>query len=340
VNDAAGLDTSAFFDVYRARAAASGAGAMPLALRLWERLDPAHWSLEWHLPVWLGDAFGLTRDLSSQIAMSNVLGLASIRLRDDLDDGEVDRVDIPAAEALSGAFYRAALEPYRQLFPERAFFWGRLDRWMAEWRPAALGERTGGADEGSSERHLASRGAPLKISAFAVCALASRARDFPTVEACLDDALAAMVLYDHARDWQEDLAAGRWNAFVAMSSGHPQKPEHRDRNRASVLAAMLARGSLARYFARIRAQLELAIAGANRLELTELAAYLSELRATTEREAAVLDARHRRLGKMAASAVFGKLACVDDGGSQARLATSGPRLWGGNSASAKEGGAT
>jgi hypothetical protein len=188
--------------------------------------------------------------------------------------------------------------------------------------------------------HPASRGAPLKISAFAVCALASRARDFPTVEACLDDALAAMVLYDHARDWQEDLAAGRWNAFVAMSSSHPQDPEHRDMNRASVLAAMLARGSLARYFTRIRARLELAITSASGLELTELAAYLSELMVTTGREAAVLDARHRRLGQTAASVVFGNLTCADDGVVQARLATSWPRVWSGDAASAKEGGAT
>ena len=340
MNDAAGLDTSAFFEVYRARAAASGAEAMPLALRLWERLDPAHWSLEWHLPVWLGDAFGLTRDLSSQIAMSNVLGLASIRLRDDLDDGEVDRADVTAAEALSAEFYRAALEPYRRLFPEGDSFWGHLDRWMAEWRATALEAPSGGADEGSREFHLASRGAPLKISAFAVCALASRARDFPTVEACLDHALAAMVLYDHARDWEEDLAAGRWNAFVAMSSSHPQKPEHREKNRASVLAAMLARGSLARYFARIRTRLERANATANRLELTELAAYLSELMATTDREAAVLDARHRRLGQAAASVIFGNLASLDDGVSPAAMATSGPRVRSGNAASAKQGGAT
>jgi hypothetical protein len=340
VNDAAGLDTSAIFEVYRARAAAAGPEAMPVAIRLWDRLDPVHWSLEWHLPVWLGNAFGLTRDVSSQIALSNVLGLASIRLRDDLDDDEVDRVDVPAAEALSAAFYLAALEPYSRLFPERASFWGRLDRWMAEWRPAALRDRTGGAHEGSSERDLASRGAPLKISAFAVCALASRSQDFPIVEACLDDALAAMVLYDHARDWQADLAAGRWNALVAISSSHPQTPEHRDMNRASVHVAMLARGSIAGYFARIRAQLKLALVSADRLELTELAAYLSELMATTDREAVVLDARHRELGKLAASVVFGKLAAVDEGVSQAWLATSRPPVWSGDWARAKDGGAT
>jgi hypothetical protein len=323
VHDAAGLDTSAIFEVYRARAEAAGAQAMPLALRLWERLDPGHWSLEWHLPVWLGDAFGLTRDVSSQIALSNVLGLASIRLRDDLDDGEVDRVDVPAAEALSAAFYRAALEPYSRLFPDGAPFWGRLDRWMAEWRATAHEEPSSGADEGKGAWHPASRGAPLKISAFAICALASRARDFPIVEACLDDALAAMVLYDHARDWQEDLTAGRWNAFVALSSRHPQSPPHREANRASVLAAMLAGGTTARYFARIRARLELAIVTANRLELTELAAYLSELMASTDREAAVLDARHRRLGRIAASIVFEDLAGVEDGVSPARLVTAG-----------------
>jgi hypothetical protein len=339
VHDAAGLDTRAIFEVYRARAAASGAQAMPLALRLWDRLDPTHWSLEWHLPVWLGDAFGLTRDVSSQIVMSNVLGLASIRLRDDLDDGEVDRVDVGAAEALSAAFYRAALEPYSRLFPDGAPFWGHLDRWMTEWRATAREEPSSGADEESGAWHPASRGAPLKISAFAVCALASRVRDFPSVEACLDDALTAMVLYDHARDWQEDLTAGRWNAFVALSSRHPQQPENRDMNRASVLVAILARGSMARCFARIRARLEGAIATADRLELTELGAYLSGLVATTDREAAVLDARHRRLGTMAASVLFGRLVNLDDSVARARVAAAG-RVWRGTAASVKEGGAT
>ena len=165
----------------------------------------------------------------------------------------------------------------------------------------------------------------------------------PLGPACLaftgDARLAAMVLYDHARDWQEDLATGRWNAFVAMSSSDPQTPEHREGNRASVLAAMLGRGLQARYFARIRARLERAIAAADRLELTALAAYLSGLMATTDREAAVLDARHRRLGTMAASLVFGSVASLDDGGSQARPAAAGPRLWSGGSARAKEGGA-
>ena len=37
-------------------------------------------------------------------------------------------------------------------------------------------------------------------------------------------------LVDHAQDWSDDLAAGRYNAFVAYASPLPQTPEYREVN--------------------------------------------------------------------------------------------------------------
>ena len=51
--------------------------------------------------------------------------------------------------------------------------------------------------------------------------------------------MAATVLLDHADDWQEDLAAGQFNAYVAWLSGLPQHAENVDRNRRQVLSALM-----------------------------------------------------------------------------------------------------
>ena len=51
--------------------------------------------------------------------------------------------------------------------------------------------------------------------------------------------MAATVLLDHADDWQEDLAAGQFNAHVAWLSGLPQHAENVDRNRRQVLSALM-----------------------------------------------------------------------------------------------------
>ena len=72
---------------------------------------------------------------------------------------------------------------------------------MTEWRAAT--------DVRAGSLGLPSRGAPLKISAFATSLIARDTNRFPLLEGCLDHALTAMVLYDHFCDWREDLAAGR-----------------------------------------------------------------------------------------------------------------------------------
>lgn len=304
MNDAAGLDIERFFSAYRAQVSESCPDGLSLGLRLWPRLDPQRWSLEWHLPVWLGDPLGLPRDVSNEIVMSNVLGLAAVRLLDDLADGDAEPADRAAATCLADALYAAALAPYSRLLADHPSFWSRLDAWMAEWRSSTLGGHGREACEGQSRREdLASRGAPLKISALGICILAGREADFGRVGACLDHALTAMVLYDHACDWEEDLAAGRWNAFVAAAAGGADR---RDRGvtRTRVLAALMAGQAMSRYFARISFELEVARTAARSLNLVALAGHLGALRSTLGTEGAALEAHYGQLGTRAAHLLF------------------------------------
>jgi hypothetical protein len=277
-----GVDTAATVAAFKAAAEAAGPVGLALARPVWNRLDTDRWTLEWQLPLWLGDAFGLDRELARRLVTSNVLGLASLRLADDLADGEIQPVDMQAAQQLSQLFHDAAVAPYRELFDAGHPLWARLGRWMAD---------------STRETGLESRGAPLKIPAFAVCALTCREAEFPTVERCLDHALRAMVLYDHARDWREDLAAGRWNAFT-----------NGERDARRVEAALLAGDVVGPYFARIDRELERAHALAVELEVFELAAHLSSLRSSIDAEGRALESRHDALGTAAARLVFGQHA--------------------------------
>jgi hypothetical protein len=213
-------------------------------------------------------------------------------------DDEVDAADQSAAGALSAALYDAALDVYRHRFSSSSPFWPRLATWMREWHKADQCAMSAPTD-------LARRGAPLKISAFAVCLLAGKSSLFKMVDACLDHALAAMVMYDHVCDWREDLAAGRWNAFVARYGSHPQRPGNASANRSSVIAAMMARRAVADWFALIQIELERAARTATELGSEPLTAYLVGLALKLGQEANQLEQRYAALGDAAFALVFG-----------------------------------
>ena len=280
-----------------------------MAVRLLHRLEPARWGLEWHLPWWLGHEFGLDPRVSQDLVLGNVLGLASVRLCDDLLDGDLDENDSPAAPALSTVLYEAALDIYRSLFPPASALWHELALRMAEWR-TAIGDNAAPSESNATNRdeilrHLARRGSPLRISAFAVCLLAGRTDVYPTLGRCLDHALAAMVLFDHLCDWREDLAAGRWNAFVGAASPHAQTAESRARNRVEVATAMMARDAVAQFVTRIRLELASARTLAVVLQLPALASHFAGLAARIEEHAGLLQARYRKLGEGGAAILLG-----------------------------------
>ncbi len=268
---------------------------LPFARQLLDRLPPERWTLEWYLPWWLGHAFRLRREIALDLVLSNVLGLASIRLEDDLIDGEVPREQVLAARRLSSALYEAALEPYRAHFGQDSPFWGYLSSCMREWRQAS-------AHRGEEDLRLAGRGAPLKISAFAVCLLAGRLDVVPKLERCLHDALEAMVLYDHLGDWEADLEAGRWNAFVASVSGPARVPEAVGRHRSAVFAAMMTSNAVATHFARIEAGMIRAAGLSDTLDVPvpQLADHCRDFAARIREQGQALQAHYEVLGDRAA----------------------------------------
>jgi hypothetical protein len=317
------LDPAAVSAAYERRVAAIAPEQVPDAMRLLDGLDPQRWRIEWHLPLWLGNALGLDRRVSTEIAITNVLGLASLRIRDDLVDGAVSGGDVASAPALIATLFEASIDAYRARFPPASRFWKQLDLWMTEWKTATEDNGQPGPADGSvgpdgpadgpaaslpdpdpSLGHLSRRGAPLKISAYAVCLLTKRPAVFPAVERCLDHALAAMVLYDHVCDWQDDLASGRWNAFVA-ATGTSQPAEDPQRARAGVLAALMSGDAIEHSFARIHAELERAVAASDRIGVPALSAHLNGLATQLDAEGSVMRTRYGELGERAAAVIFG-----------------------------------
>jgi hypothetical protein len=259
-----------------------------------ERLSPDRWTIEWHLPAWLGRRFDLDPGLVDALVRSNVLGLLSVRLGDDLEDGEVALADVPTARALAEIAYEEALAGYRAWFDDRSAIWPFLERSMAAWRAGATG-----AD-------LAARGAPIRIAGFACCLAAGQVDLWPTLERSLDGAVTALVLYDQFCDWEVDLAAGRWNAFVARAVGADREPAvWCDRDRATVLTAMLTRPIVREHFdAATRAARE-AAALAKEIGVVELAAFLDTWAARTTEQRDMVADHYRRAGDRAAQLFFG-----------------------------------
>ena len=146
------------------------------------------------------------------------------------------------ATSLSDVLIDLSRDPYRRHFAQSKAFWDYLRSTMSIWEGADL-----------ARDRLAARGAPLKICAFAVCLLTARTDVYPALDRCLDGALTGLALYDDLGDWRADLEAGRWNAFVADLADRPQLPEFRERNRASVLVALMTRDAAVTYAGRITA---------------------------------------------------------------------------------------
>lgn len=255
------IDASAVLDSVRSRLDRGPADARILDAYL-AKLAPGRWTIEWELPRWLAKRLGLDAELASSLVESNVLGLLSVRLTDDIVDGDIETADADAARALAAVAFDAALVPYRELFPPGSSFWVFVDRCMADWRAASRG-----AD-------LAARAAPVKVVAFACCLLAGRNDLWPALERCLDEAMRALVLSDDFSDWEADVEAGRWNTFVAATVGERSGDARPERVRAAVMTAMLTRNVVQAHVERIGSAASLAAELADDLGLDELGPWL------------------------------------------------------------------
>ena len=251
------------------------------------RLAPPNWTLEWSLPGWLGATLGLDPATVASLTLANVYGLTTIKLHDDLLDGEVAADDQPVAPLLAAALHRKWLLTYARLLPGESLFWDHFEPYMVQWTQATWASRRGWstpfADWGDAELlRLAHRGAPLKSCAAAACLLAHQGGRLAQFETALDRLLAGAVLLDHAVDWSDDLEGGHFNAFVAYCSSLPQSPLHRAANRRAVLAELAAGNAGRPYFRWLRHELRTAQVMTRAAGCEPLARYLTWLLAAAQ----------------------------------------------------------
>ena len=137
---------------------------------LLDRISTPNWTLEWHLPRWLGDAFGLSPGKIQALVLSNVYGLTYIRLQDDLVDDEMSQATRMTTILLATALYHLWMLQYVQLFAGESPFWSCLERFMAQWMRATQSSNkppVTGFQSYSEEDflRLGERGAPSKSAA-------------------------------------------------------------------------------------------------------------------------------------------------------------------------------
>ena len=258
-----------------------------------ERLTPERWAIEWHIPTWLREGLDLHSGLVDALTRSNVLGLLAVRLEDDLEDGDVIAAEVADARQLARVALDLALAGYRQWFDAGSAIWPFIDRSMAEQRA------------GGSGADLALRGAPVKIAGFAACLQADRLDLWPALEQSLDGAVIALVLYDQFFDWEADLHAGRWNAFVAAVVGAEQEPARRGRNRARVLTSMLTGPVVTEHFrAAVRAATD-AVAVAAGVGVVGLAEFLTSWAGQASEQAAEIAAHYHEAAERATRLLLG-----------------------------------
>jgi hypothetical protein len=162
---------------YGAALASEPSELVESGMRLLDRISPPNWTLEWSLPGWLGDALALAAPAVIDLTLANVVGLAYIKLQDDLIDGEMADDDQRAALLLSAVLHRKWLLAYTALFPSDSPLWGYFERYMTQWVGAELRSPPVKAFRDYDEadlRGLGERGAPLKICAAAACLLTAQ----------------------------------------------------------------------------------------------------------------------------------------------------------------------
>jgi hypothetical protein len=84
----------------------------------------------------LAESRGLPETTCACLVEANVLGLGYVRLTDDCSDGQAGPLGPEASTRLAQALYHEAIAIYERLIGPHEWFWGRLDRLLAEWRSA------------------------------------------------------------------------------------------------------------------------------------------------------------------------------------------------------------
>lgn len=285
--------------------------AAELGARLLSKLSPPQWQLEWYLPRWLGDSYGLPPELTDRLVLANVTGLLFICLQDKLADEGFPTPMLSAAVCLSTALQQQWIRAYHPLFEPSDRFWHEFEEVMRQWQHALVASnRMPDTDfQGvlaAEPGLLAHRAAPLKVCCAAAARLAKRTEVLTPLTATLDHLHVAAVLLDHANDWREDLEAGRYNAFVHFASATPQSLDQRELNRQRVYEELFLGSAGHAYFDPVFHHLDLARKQAAAAACPPLLAYLDGYHQDTLRARGALATAARRTLDAATQLVFGE----------------------------------
>ncbi|HXF63136.1 MAG TPA: hypothetical protein VNK95_16035 [Caldilineaceae bacterium] len=278
--------------------------------RLLARLAPPQWRLEWYLPKWLGDAYGLSPETTATLVLANVYGLAYVALQDRIADEEVAPDEQATTVCLGAAFHHLWLRQYVALCPAESRFWDCFDDYMQQWLAATAASNTPPAGDFAAllrehPARLSDRAAPLKVCCAAGALLAGRGERLPPLLQTLDHLHLAAVLVDHVHDWRGDLVAGRYNAFVHYASQTPQTRENEALNRQRVHELLLLGDGGKGYFRTALDQLQLARRWAQQAHCPPLKDYLAWYEAMVIRCRDSLTASAHALLQAAGAQLFG-----------------------------------
>jgi hypothetical protein len=244
-----------------------------------DKISTPNWKLEWFLPRWLGNSFGLSADVIRALTLSNVLGLAFLRLVDDQVDGENQVADAVTTLSLATRLYHLAFQPYRELMMGHPQFWDHADEYLAQWTNAILANKRPPQEglRALSQDHyqlLAQLGAPLKICCLAAWLLSNQKPVLPDLLLAIEHYVIGAVLLDHYKDWQADLHAHRYNLFIDHALQGDKMPLTQDELQSYVLEAILSTEVLVSYFSIILKQVQTAQAYAAKVRCNELEQHL------------------------------------------------------------------
>ena len=154
---------------------------------------------------------------------------------------------------------------------------------------------------------LAHRASPLKICCAAATHLANQPALLAQLEESLDHLHVAAVLLDHAQDWMDDLAAGRYNAFVHHLSSRPQLPKNRDIHKQTVMEELWFGEHAKTYFARAHARLGLALVMAEQIHCSSYHKYIVQYHRRLDNYRQVMVDAARVILETATVQIFGEI---------------------------------
>jgi hypothetical protein len=256
---------------------------------MFRRIAAPNWSVEWNLPHWLGDLLGLTDDQKWALVGINVLGLGYVRIHDDYLDGEAPKGDPSTLRRLETKLFQAAQNELRMLLGDDAWFWDAFDALMGRWYAAELwldGDSNVLKMKPAERGRLPDFGAPLLISCAACVALKPDTLDLVALTKPVQHYLTAAVLYDHMKDWRDDLAGERKNLFIQALLGNQASSLDRAVVHRGIYRALIIGDDVSDYIDLVLQELMLGAESAHHLGLApfgnHLTALADEARQSTE----------------------------------------------------------